>query len=220
MSIYKRFFVFLLFLLGIVILSGCTKSPAEKIYETLEDVVAEEQDFEEQQEPLVELVNKEKELYDQILALGMKEFDKIVELSKEASSLADQRKELMHKEEESIQASKKTFQSIHPLIEKLEDGEAKKLAEELYETMMNRYEHYEDLYDNYINGIELDKELYAMLQKEDLSYEELEKQIEKMNEAYEKVDQANEKFNEETKKYNEIKPEFYEAAGLDIEESK
>lgn len=220
MSIYKRFLVFLLFLLGIVILSGCTKSPAEKIYETLEDVVAKEQDFEEQQEPLVELVNKEKDLYDQILALGMKEFDKIVELSKEASSLADQRKELMHKEEESIQASKKTFQSIYPLIEKLEDDEAKKLAEELYETMMNRYEHYEDLSDNYIKGIELDKELYAMLQKEDLSYEELEKQIEKMNEAYEKVDQANEKFNEETKKYNEIKPEFYKAAGLDIEESK
>lgn len=220
MSIYKRVSVILLFLLGIVILTGCTKSPAEKIYETLEAVVAEEQGFEEQQKPLAELVNKENKLYDQILALGMKEFDQIVELSKEASGIADQRMERLQQEEVSIQASKKTFQSIHPLIEKLDDEEAEKLAEELYGTMMNRYEHYEELYDNYTTGIELDKELYTMLQKEDLSYEELEKQIEKRNEVYGKGDQANKKFNEETKKYNEIKPEFYQAAGLDIEDSK
>lgn len=220
MSINKRFFVFLSFLFGIVILTGCTKSPAEKIYETLEEVVAEEQGFEEQQEPLAELVNKESKLYDQILALGMKEFDQIVELSKEASSFADQRMERMQQEEKSIQASKKTFQSIHPLIEKLDNEEARKLADKLYETMMNRYEHYEKLYANYVQGIEYDKELYTLLQKEDLSYEEMEAQIEKINAAYGKVDQANGKFNEETKKYNEIKPEFYEAAGLDIEASK
>lgn len=220
MSIYKRFFVFLLFLLGIVILTGCTKSPAEKIYETLEAVVAEEQVFEEQQDPLVELEAKENKLYNEILTLGLKELDKIVELSEEASIITEQRKELIEKERDSIQASKKTFQSIRPLIEKLDNEEARKLADELYETMMKRYEQHEELYANYIKGIELDNELYTLLQKEDLSYEELEEQVGKINDAYNIVRAANEKFNEETKKYNEIKPEFYEAAGMDIEASK
>ena len=84
--------------------------------------------------------------------------------------------------------------------------------------MTDRYKFHDELYEHYKKGLQLDKELYTMFQKEDLTYEKLEQQIEKINEAYQKVLEANEKFNEETKKYNELKIEFYKAAGINIEE--
>ncbi len=214
----KKFFAVLFFLLVLAVLTGCTKSPAEKIYDILEKVVAQEQVFEEQQEPIMELEQKENDLYDQIIKLGMKEFDKIVELSKEGLEIVDKREGHIEKERDSIQASKKEFENIRSLIDKLEDADAKELGNSLYETMMNRYKYHDELYEHYKKGIKLDRELYKMFQDEELSYEELEQQIEKINGAYQKVLEANEKFNEETKKYNEMKIEFYKAAGLSINE--
>ncbi|MEH6905342.1 YkyA family protein, partial [Neobacillus drentensis] len=74
----------------IVIIAGCTKekTPVEKMYDVLEKVVSAEKVFEEQQNPLVTLEKREKEIYDQIIKLGMKEYDQIVKLSDEAVLLA------------------------------------------------------------------------------------------------------------------------------------
>ena len=58
----KKFFAVLFFLLVLAVLTGCTKSPAEKIYEILEKVVAQEQVFEKQQEPIMELEQKADDL--------------------------------------------------------------------------------------------------------------------------------------------------------------
>ncbi|MCS0543110.1 YkyA family protein, partial [Aeromonas veronii] len=77
-------------------------TPEEQIYETLEKVVAVEKDFEEQQNPLVELEKKEKELYDEILTLGMKEFDQIVSLSKDALAIVGDRETRINNEQKSF----------------------------------------------------------------------------------------------------------------------
>lgn len=216
----KRSFIPLFFLLVAMFLAlaGCTRSPEEKIYQILESVVAQEEKFEEQQKPLAELEKKDHELYEQIMQLGMKEFNKIVELSEEGLKIVEERQAHIEKERESIEDSKKQFQDIRPLIDKLEDKKAAELGEKLYKTMTDRYKFHDELYEHYKKGLQLDKELYTMFQKEDLTYEKLEQQIEKINEAYQKVLEANEKFNEETKKYNELKIEFYKAAGINIEE--
>lgn len=204
----------------LVLLSGCMygKSPVEEIYEVLEEVVVMEKGFEEQQDPLVELEKDEKELYDKIISLGMKEFDEIVKLSDEALAIVDQRKEHMSIEQESIQNSQKEFQKIESLIEELEDQKVKDQANLLYSTMMQRYEIHDQLFKEYSKGLEYDAELYNLFKKEDITIEVLEEQITKINETYGQVLEENEKFNEATKQYNEIKLEFYKAAGLEIKE--
>ncbi|MCS0791195.1 YkyA family protein [Cytobacillus firmus] len=218
MSILNKSRLLLVFIIGSFILAGCMNSPdpEEKIYDVLENVVAKEKDFEKQQEPLVKLEKREKELYDKIINLGMKDFEEIKKLSDEASSIVEQRVTHMEKEQESIQASKKEFETLSPNIEEIEDQKLKDKAKELYEIMMERYKIHDALYEDYSKATQLDKELYAMFKKEDLTLEQLEGQVSKINDMYEKILDSNKQFNEKTKEYNEAKLDFYKEAGLEI----
>jgi chromosome segregation ATPase len=190
--------------------------PEEKVYDVLENVVEKEKNFEKQQEPLVRLEKREKELYDKIINLGMKDFEEIKKLSDEASSIVDQRKNHMEKEQKSIQASKKEFESLSPIIEEIESQKLRDKAKKLHEIMMGRYKIHDTLYEDYSKALKLDKELYAMFKKEDLTLEQLETQISEINEMYEKILSSNKHFNEKTKEYNEAKLDFYREAGLEI----
>nr|WP_245349965.1 YkyA family protein [Cytobacillus eiseniae] len=200
-------------------LAGCLnkQTPVDKMYEILEKVVSSEEGFKEQQEPLVELEKQEKKIYDQIISLGMKEFEKINQLSNDAIVIVDKRKEHMDKEQESINASQKEFQTISPLIMEIEESALKDKANELYEIMIERYEIHDQLYQHYSEGVELDKELYTMFQNEEIQMEQLDSQITKINAVYEKILEDNKRFNEKTEKYNETKLAFYKESGLKIE---
>lgn len=216
MSLKGKYCLILCFSVLIVIFTGCTKekSPVEKMYDVLEKVVSAEKVFEEQQDPLVTHEKKEKEIYDQIIKLGMKEYDQIVKLSNEANLLADERKELMEKETNSIKESQKEFIKVKNLKGKFEDPALKKLANELYEIMMERYKAHDALYLEYNEALNKDKELYGMFKNKNLSLEDLEAQVNKLNETYKKVYSANEKFNILTEQYNDKKLSFYKQAGL------
>ncbi|MFS0861317.1 YkyA family protein [Fredinandcohnia sp. 179-A 10B2 NHS] len=200
------------------LLVGCMggPSPEEQIYETLEKVVSLEKNFEEQQAPLIELEKQERSLYDEILALGMKEFEKIVTLSDEALAIVDQREERLNSENESIKSSKEEFQKVEQHIEEIKDEKVKEEANELVSIMNQRYESYGDLYSNYNEAIKLDRQLYEMFKNEKLTLEELEAQITSINETYEKVVAANDTFNSLTEQYNKAKVGFYESAGLEV----
>ncbi|MRX71659.1 hypothetical protein GJU40_05655 [Bacillus lacus] len=207
-------------LLAMIILAGCSgTSPAENIYNTLEKVVSLEDTFKEQQEPLYELERQENELYNQIISLGMKEYDEIVSLSQEAAGLVEEREERITQENESIQEGRQEFEKINDEIEKMEDGDAKNKAIELRDVMTERYQSYDQLHQNYTQAISQDKQLYTLLQNEDLKLDELEGQISQINESYEKVIEENKRFNEFTDQYNQTKKEFYEAAGLEVNEA-
>lgn len=207
-------------LLASLFLSGCLnqETPAEQMYTVLEDVVAAEKVFEEQQSPLVELEKQEQELYDQIIALSMKEFNEIQKLSDKAITSANQREEHMKEEKQSIDASKEEFQKVPEIIEEMEDEKLKDKAQQLYDIMMERYELHNDLYSQYTDALSNDKKLYELFKTEDLTLEQLEEQITVINESYEKVLAANKKFNEKTAAYNETKLSFYKDAGLDVNE--
>lgn len=211
----KHRFILLLLVL-MVIFAGCAKkkTSVEKMYDVLEKVVSAEQEFEEQQNPLVTLEKKEKEIYDQIIKLGMKEYDQIVKLSDEALLLADQRKEHMEKETHSIKESEKEFKKAANIKDKFEDKALTKLANELYEIMMERYKAHEALNIEYNEALKNDKELYEMFKNKELPLEELEAQVNKLNETYKRVSNANEKFNMLTEQYNDKKLSFYKEAGL------
>lgn len=218
----KRSFILLFLFVGSVLLTGCQgqSSTVDEMYTVLENVVELEQEFEQQQDPLVELEREEKEIYSQIITLGMKEFDQIVSLSNEALTIVEKRQEHMQKEEDSIQASRKEFEKFKPLIDELEDEELKKKANELNDTMLERYKTHDGLYKNYTQGLTFDKELYQMFQQEDLSIDQLEEQIAKINDTYKVVLESNETFNNHTKKYNETKLQFYKAAGIEVSDQK
>ncbi|MDF2903000.1 MAG: chromosome partitioning protein [Bacillus sp. (in: firmicutes)] len=203
-------------------LTGCfgQKTPVEKMFTVMENVVDEEKGFEEQQKPLVELEQKEKDLYEKIISLGSKENDQIVKLSDEAISVVLEREKHMEKEQKSLIASKKKFETISPFITKLDDSDLKNRANDLYELMNKRYEIHDLLYENYMLGTQYDIELYKMLKDKEASMEQLDNQVTKINETYDKVLKANEEFNQQTKKYNETKLNFYKKAGIKVSEAK
>jgi hypothetical protein len=212
----QKISLFLCLSILIVIFAGCTKekSPVEKMYDVLEKVVTAEKEFEQQQNPLVTLEKKEKQIYDQIIKLGMKEYDQIVKLSDEAGLLADERKGLMEKETNSIKESQKEFIKTRKIKDKFEDTALTKLANELYEIMMERYKAHDSLYLEYNEALKNDKELYGMFKNKNLPLEDLEAKVNKLNETYKRVYNANEKFNMLTEQYNDKKLLFYKQAGL------
>lgn len=201
----------------IIVLSGCVgkpNDPAEKMYTILENVVSKEKEFEKQQEPLAALEKNEKDLYDKILKLGMKEHGQIAQLADEALASAEKRKKYFETETTSLKQSQTEFQKVANLKGKFEDKQLGKLADELYQIMMNRYSSHDELYKQYTKAIENDKELYQMFKNKDIALEDLENQVKKVNESYQKVYAENEKFNKFTESYNDKKLAFYKKAGL------
>lgn len=209
----------LVIILILTILTACTQGPstAEQMYEHLEKAIELEENFAAQQEPLLELERKEKELYDEIIQKTSSEFEESVELSRQAIDIIHERRDIMDLEKESIEAAKEEFDKVTPLIEELDQEEAKETAEQMVEAMDQRYEAYLELYENYLQSLDLNEELYKMLQNEELTKEKLENQIEQVNESYDAIMAANETFNEFTRTYNDLKMKFYEQTELNIE---
>ncbi len=201
-----------------LLLTGCTngESPEQEIFQTLEKVVELEASFEEQQEPLLKLEKEESAIYEEILSLGMKEFDQIVKLSQEGLGLVEQKEAALEEEKKSIEAAREQFEEVKASIESLEDEELKKDAQSLYQLMEQRYEAYMTLWNHYKESMVIEKDMYELFQTEDLTLEELQMQINNLNEKYDKINEANDSFNEYTEQYNEAKLEFYKKAGLDV----
>jgi uncharacterized protein YcfL len=212
---------FLLSVMAVVfILTGCSSKEknAEELYQVLESVVNAEKGFEEQQEHLVKLEKQEKDIYNQIMAIGMKQHEEIVKLSDQALVLIEKRRVHIQKEIESINASRTEFIKAEEIKNKMKDPKLKSSAEDLFDIMSNRYNVHEKLSQEYSNALDRDKELYIMLKNESISYEKLETHITELNNTYQKVFAANEEFNDLTASYNEKKLQFYQAAGLNIED--
>lgn len=211
----SRRLIFLLFGVGLL-LSGCFQqpTPSENMYKTLEKVASAEKTFEDQQAPLVAAEEKEEKIYNQIIGLGMKQYDQIVKLSDEALTLTDKRSTLMENETQSLKESEQQFSKVKELKGELEQAALKQQANELYAIMENRYKAHDELYQHYKKALTYDQQLYKMLKDKNVSLDVLEEQINKLNETYDKIVQANNKFNELTKQYNTKKLQFYQTAGI------
>ncbi|RDW18521.1 hypothetical protein CWR48_12675 [Oceanobacillus arenosus] len=204
-------------MLIIVFLTACSGESTEaQIHNHLEEAVHLEEGFEAQQGNITDLERQEQEIYSQIIDIGMDEFDQIVELAKKATGIIDERSEEIELEKESIDASREEFNKVRSLIDELEEGEVKQEANKMYDMMENRYKSYDKLHEAYVQSLAQEKELYSMLQKEDLEQEELTEQINLINESYQKILDENKKFNEYTTEYNTMKKEFYTLADLNV----
>ncbi len=216
MLVLKLYRLYVVLFASVIMMTGCMNSgsPEERVVKILDKTVEKESNFTEKQEPLNDLEKEEKEIYEKIIKLGMKEYDQIVELSDEALKNIEKREELIEKEKDSMDASKKQFDKMEGQTDKIEDQKVKKEAVKMEKTMNERYEKYEDVYKTYQQSLANDKQLYELFKKEDLKMDELQSQIDKINTTYEKVVKANEKFNAVTTKYNQEKDSFYETAGI------
>nr|WP_285873886.1 YkyA family protein [Halalkalibacter oceani] len=198
------------------LLSGCGEKPTETVYQHLEAAVELEAPFEEQQEPLQAAEVKENELFEDIIALGISDMEKITELADEALASIDSRLAMIETEKESIERSYAEFELIKPVQDEMEDEQLSSLLEELIVAMDNRYEHYQKLYEAYVTAAKEDEALFTMLKQEDLTMEELQAQIDGVNASYEVVAKEKEQFNQYTDEYNEKKRLFYETADLEV----
>ncbi|WHY02229.1 YkyA family protein [Neobacillus sp. DY30] len=219
MSIVRMYKVIFLILTVCTLLAGCVskEETTERMYQALENVAEAEKEFEEQQEPLVELEKQEKKIYNQIMALGLKKHVEIDQLADEALSIIDKRRDYLQNEITSINDSKTKFMQVEEIKNEIDDKEQMKKATELMEIMRNRYGVHNELTKEYKKALDIDEELYLMLKNESVPYEELENHVRNLNTIYQKVYDANEKFNSLTAQYNEKKLEFYEEAGLNLE---
>ncbi|MHA6252049.1 YkyA family protein [Oceanobacillus sp. CAU 1775] len=208
----------IILLIGLVtVLAACSgESTAEKIHMHLEETVVLEEDYKNQQSEITTLEKQEQDIYAEIIELDMDEFDQITALANEALAVIDEREEKVNLEQESITSASEEFHSIEDLLTDLEDEAANEKANEMYNTMVERYSTYDELYAAYMESLQLERELYEMLQLEDLEQETLNEHIEKVNESYESIFTLNDQFNELTVSYNQFKKEFYEAAEMNV----
>lgn len=216
-AIIKKFVIFFL-VTAVVLNAGCFHqgTPVDKLYTVLDNVAAAEKGFEEQQQPLVALEKQEKVTYEQIIGLGMKQYDQVDKLSDEALKIVNARKKYMDKETQSIKNSEKDFQKVAYIKDKISDPVLKKMANQLYGIMKKRYQAHDDLYKEYTKGLNYDKQLYRMLKNNHLPIENLELQITKINNTYEKIYSANQNFNKFTEEFNNQKLLFYKEAGFNV----
>ncbi|MGX6442109.1 YkyA family protein [Neobacillus sp. K501] len=218
--IIRKYLTVFSILVFVFILSGCIseQSSAEKLYKALEKVAAAEKQFEEQQEPLTVLEKQERDIYNKIMALGMKQHDEIVKLADEALVMVEKREDHLIKETESIKKSEEEFKKVGEIKEQLEEPKQKQKADELFDIMLKRYQAHSQLAKDYSEALVKDKELYTLLKNKNISFQELEKQVTTLNETYQKVLKVNEEFNTLTVQYNAKKLEFYQVSGLEIAE--
>ena len=207
-------------LISSLFLTGCVFGPSaeEEISKVLDATVEQEQGFVESQEPIKALEQEEKEIFNTIMGLSMEEFDQIKALAEEAMANLEQREEYLVAESDSIEEAQNEFNAIKDYVEDIDDEALRSHVEEMIQLMNQRYELHNELIVKYKEAIELDRELYTLLQDEELAIEGLEAQIEKVNAQYDETIKLNEEFNNITDQYNELKSEFYTMAGISDEE--
>lgn len=195
----------------LLFISACGEEDVtEEINAYLEETIDIEKEFEASQEKVFELEKEDEELYKEIIGLGSDDHEKVQTLADQAIDLLDKRSEYLKMEKTSLEDSKATFENIEPLIEKITDEEQQELTKKMYDTMINRYDSYEEVYKNYTDSIRLTKELYTLFKEEDFNQNQVYSVIENVNDSYEDVLEANESFNKETVLYNELKQEYYD----------
>lgn len=210
----------------LIIVSGCTETPktvepktTDLILEHLEKTFEFEKEFNNQQEPLTKAAEEEYSLYNEIVDHGLADFEKIKELSDKALVVVEERKEILDKENQSLNLAEEEFNKIQPLIQEINDDKIKSEAENLYSVMQKRYDTYDEIYTNYkIMLVEIEK-IYQLLQDKDVTIEQVKEQAELANSHQAALVELNEQFNLYTDEYNQGKTNFYSLLGFKIKDS-
>lgn len=210
--VVKKFVDFILLSIVACTLASCSHNVHDKIFAHLDAALEIEQEFIESQEKLNELEERDMEIYDALMELDAVDEGRLQSLTDEALQNVSERMKLLEEERNSIIQSKEEFQKIEPLIEEVEKDAIKEKLENLFQTMMERYEAYDEVYETYVESLYLTENLYNHF-KNEAAYTVLYETLEEVNRSYEKLFKANDKFNVLTKQYNRLKQEYYDMMG-------
>lgn len=200
----------LIILIVIFLLVACSDERLyKKIAQILEESYELEKEFVATQDELLQLEEKDLELYDTIIKLEATEEKKLQELADEAFANITKRRELIEKEKASIEASYNAFKKIETYRERIADEEMKQLIVELEKVMAKRHKRYVDVYEKYVLALDLTEKIYQVL-LEPKQNEELYQAIDRANKSYESLFAANDAFNEATKEYNQLKETYFQ----------
>ncbi len=195
-----------------ILLSACS-SPEDDLNKTLANTVEKEKGFLKEQKSLSSLEKKEDELYKKIMALDLKKYDEIKNLSEDALTNAEERKKVVKEEASLMKDSKSEFSNLDQskTLDAIKDKTEKKEAESLFNLMKKRYQTFDQLNKEYVRAISEDQKLYHLLEDKKLTKDDFQKQIDQINESYSKVKNTNDEYNKITTQVNERKSAFFKA---------
>lgn len=199
-----------LLLIILLLIASCGEKKIHKqIEEHLEKVFLAEEEFIDYQEQLLQLEQRDLQLYDEIVQIEESKVDKLQDLTGEALQVTKQRGAYLQAERKAMKQSKDEFTSLELLIEQITTEEEREILTKIYDTMQKRYDIYEEVYETYVHSLQLTESLYEYL-RENRPHEILTTTLNDINEHYEQLFRKNDEFNRLTKEYNRLKKEYYE----------
>ncbi|PGB58711.1 YkyA family protein [Bacillus toyonensis] len=207
--------------LSVTLLSGCLgQIPEEKLYVAFESATKQEKTMFEDTKKLAELEKQGQELYTQITIEGKENNQVVKEKLDQAIANINDRKKVLEKEKATLENAQNEVKSVDKYIKKLEDKKLQEQAEKVQDMYKNRAESFNKLHDDYKKSLQLEQELYKMLQAKDEKLKSINEKVKMLNQSYEQILSNKDIFNKCTNEYNQKKLAFYKQANIKIKEVK
>ncbi|MGE7875581.1 YkyA family protein [Bacillus paramycoides] len=205
--------------LSVTLLSGCLGAkPEEKLYVAFESATKQEKTLSEDTKKLATLEKQGLELYNQITLEGKENNQVVKEKLDQAVTNIHDRKKVLEKEKATLENAQNEVKSVDNYIKKLEDEKLQEQAKKVRDMYQNRAESFKKLHADYIKSLQLEQELYKMLQAKDERLKSIHEKVKTINQSYEQIDSGQDKFNTYTNEYNQNKLTFYKQANIKIKE--
>ncbi len=201
------------------LLSGCLgQKPEANLYVAFENAAKQEKTMYEDTKKLAELEKQGQELYTQITLEGKENNQVVKEKLDQAVTNINDREKVLEKEKTTLENAQNEVKSVDKYIKKLEDKKSQEQAEKVQDMYKNRAESFKKLHDDYKNSLQLEQELYKMLQAKDEKLKSIQEKVKMLNQSYEQILSNKDRFNTYTNEYNQKKLAFYKQANIKINE--
>lgn len=198
-------------MLIVILLQACNMwAPEKEMVNLFEQVAKYESNINQHQKELVRLERKQVALYNDMMELGMKQAVQVTKLAKKAETIIEQREQQLEAEYRNMKKATRQMQKANEYVPQLHDPTLKQRLLRLIHVTEKRYASYEKLYVHYHTALAAEKELYRLLEQQNVTLAALQAQVEHINNAYQKMFDANEQFNEYTKQYNQEKKRLHD----------
>ncbi|PHB48330.1 YkyA family protein [Bacillus toyonensis] len=205
--------------LSVTLLSGCLGAkPEEKLYEAFESATTKEITLSVNTNKLATLEEQGLELYNQITLEGKENNQVVKEKIDQAVTNIHDRKKVLEKEKATLENAQNEVKSVDKYIKRLEDKKLQEQAEKVQDMYKKRAESFKKLHDEYGKSLQLEQELYNMLQTKDEKLKSIHEKVKMLNQSYEQILSNKDRFNTYTNEYNQKKLAFYKQANIKIKE--
>ncbi|PHE15697.1 hypothetical protein COF59_11075 [Bacillus pseudomycoides] len=205
--------------LSVTLLSGCLgQKPEANLYVAFENAAKQEKTMYEDTKKLAELEKQGQELYTQITLEGKENNQVVKEKLDQAVTNINDREKVLEKEKATLENAQNEVKSADKYIKKLEDKKLQEQAEKVQDMYKNRAESFKKLHDDYKNSLQLEQELYKMLQAKEEKLKSIQEKVKMLNQSYEQILSNKDRFNTYTNEYNQKKLAFYKQANIKINE--